>query len=101
MYTDGIPKPQGEAENQLLAIAAESKVGVEVCAAKPGWIRDASVSTRSIMAFALKMIASLPSVSVSECSATMLDQVVNGFEKEPLANEDLVRIGRGVLSAPL
>jgi hypothetical protein len=36
-------------------------------------------------------------VDVSECVAAMIDQVINGFEKEPLANADLVTIGREVL----
>jgi hypothetical protein len=53
------------------------------------------------MAMALKFSASVPSVSVSECSTAMLDQVVKGFENEPLANEDLIRIARPVLNAPL
>jgi hypothetical protein len=53
---------------------------------------------RSIMAFAMRLAMSMPSVTVTEISATMLDQVVNGFEKEPLMNEDLVRIGQRVLS---
>ena len=69
--------------------------------AKPAWITAATFSMRSIVAFAMRWTVSIPSVSVTECSATMLDQVVNGFDKEPLVNEDLVRIGRRVLSAPL
>lgn len=43
----------------------------------------------------------MPSVTVTEFSAAMIDQVVNGFEKEPLMNEDLVRIGRRVLKTSL
>lgn len=39
---------------------------------------------------------SLPSVGVVEFSAAMLDQVLNGFEKDPLENADLIRIGRKV-----
>jgi len=45
----------------------------------------------------LYLVASLPSLSVVEMSAAMLDQVLNGFEKDPLTNEDLVRIGRRAL----
>jgi hypothetical protein len=51
------------------------------------------------MAFAARLVMSMRSVSVTECSAAMLDQVVNGFDKEPLENEDLVSIGRRALSA--
>jgi hypothetical protein len=35
-----------------------------------------------------------PSVDVADISAALLNQVINGFEKEPLTNDDLVRIGR-------
>ena len=69
-----------------------------MCVTKSGWISSSTFSTRSIMAFVLKWTVSVPSVTVNECSAAMLDQVVNGFEKEPLMNEDLIRIGRRVLS---
>jgi hypothetical protein len=31
---------------------------------------------------------------VSEIAATLLDQAINGFEKDTLLNEDLVSIGR-------
>ncbi|KIM96698.1 hypothetical protein OIDMADRAFT_131398 [Oidiodendron maius Zn] len=88
------------AENQLLAVAAESKGDLEVCVAKPGWITAATFTTRSVVAFVMKLALSMPSVTITECSAAMLDQVANGFEKEPLVNKDLVRIGRRVLSAP-
>ena len=70
-----------------------------MCVAKPGWITASTFSTRSLMAFAARLVMSMRSVSVTECSATLIDQVVNGFDKEPLENEDLVSIGRRVLSA--
>lgn len=92
---------RGEAENRLLAVAAESKGGLEVCVAKPGWITDANFTMRSIVAFAMKWTVSMPSVSVTEISATMIDQVAKGFDQEPLVNEDLVRIGRRVLKTTL
>jgi hypothetical protein len=34
---------------------------------------------------------------VSEIAATLIDEVVKGFEKETLLNEDLVRIGQKAL----
>ena len=40
---------------------------------------------------------SLPNVDVAEISAAMLHEVIHGFEKEPLENDDLVRIGREAL----
>ncbi|EXJ77854.1 hypothetical protein A1O3_09013 [Capronia epimyces CBS 606.96] len=91
---------RGETENQLLAVAAESGGDLEVCVAKPGWITAATFTRKSIMAFVLRWTASVPSVTVSEISAAMIDQVAHGFDKEPLMNEDLVSIGRRALSAP-
>ena len=95
----GIEISQGEAENRLLAIAAESESNLEVCVAKPGWITAATFTRRSIMAFVMRLAVSMPSVTVTEISATMIDQVVRGFDKEPLVNDDLVRIGGRVLNA--
>jgi len=46
----------------------------------------------------LWFMASLPSVGVVEISSAMLEQVMSGFEKDPLMNEDLVRIGQKVSS---
>jgi hypothetical protein len=38
------------------------------------------------------------SVKGEELAAAMLDQVVRGFEMEPINNDDLVRIGAKVLA---
>lgn len=37
-------------------------------------------------------------IGVRELAAAMVDQVSNGFEKEPLENADLARIGKKVLA---
>jgi len=37
-------------------------------------------------------------ISVEELAAALLQQVQDGFEKEPLVNEDLKRIGKRVLA---
>jgi hypothetical protein len=47
-------------------------------------------------ATALKWAGLVDNVGLAEISAALLDQITNGFEKEPLMNEDLVRIGRGL-----
>lgn len=47
----------------------------------------------------MKFAGVVPNVSVVDVAAAMLDQVVNGFEKDPLMNDDLARIGKGVLDA--
>lgn len=38
-------------------------------------------------------------IGIKEVAAAMVDQVSNGFEKEPLENADLARIGKRTLSA--
>ncbi len=52
---------------------------------------------RSIMATALSATIALPSITVQALSAAMLDQVLNGFTKEPLENGDLAKLGNEVL----
>lgn len=42
-------------------------------------------------------ILGVPNVGLEEIAAAMLEQAVNGIEKDTLLNEDLVRIGRKVL----
>lgn len=44
-----------------------------------------------------RSIIGLPKVDVSEIAATLLEQAVNGIEKDTLLNEDLIRIGQKVL----
>jgi hypothetical protein len=40
----------------------------------------------------LYTLVGVPNVGVREISTAMLDQALNGFEKDTLENEDLVRI---------
>lgn len=42
-------------------------------------------------------IIGLPKILVSEIAVTLIDQAVNGFEKDTLENEDMVRIGQKIL----
>ena len=44
-----------------------------------------------------RSIIGLPLVGVSEIAATLLDQAINGIEKDTLLNEDLIRIGQKAL----
>ena len=62
--------------------------------AKPGIITAPGQYLKTAFATVMKYAMSLPNVNVSEVSAAMLHEVVHGFEKEPLGNDDLVRIGR-------
>lgn len=90
---------QGETENQVLAYASSHETQLEASVAKPGLIgsSDSSILSR-IRATVLWYGMSVPSIDVVEISAAMLDQVINGFEKDPLENADLVRIGKKVLA---
>lgn len=65
--------------------------------AKPGLIYAPGQYLKMAFATVLKYAMGLPSVSNAEISAAMLHEVVNGFEKEPLQSDDLVRIGRQAL----
>lgn len=65
--------------------------------AKPGLITAPGQYMKTAFATVMKFAISLPNVDVKEIAAAMLHQVINGFEKEPLQNEDLVRISQEVL----
>ena len=69
---------------------------MEACVAKPGLITAPGQFFKNTFSAVLGYVVSLPSIYVHEISAAMLHEVVNGFEKEPLMNEDLVRIAREV-----
>jgi len=71
---------------------------VQACVAKPGIVTDGSAA-RSVMAAVARLTNVVSYISVEELAAAMLNQIVSpsGFEKEPLTNDDLKRIGRAVL----
>jgi hypothetical protein len=81
-----------------LAFAASHPGEIEATVAKPGLILEPGNWGHWLRSWLLWLVASLPSIGNVEISAAMLDQVLNGFEKDPLVNDDLVRIGRKVLS---
>ena len=72
---------------------------VEACVAKPGLIIGPGQYLKMVGALYVKYVMSVPNVTVAEISAAMLHEIINGFEKEPLENDDLVRIGRQVLTS--
>ena len=65
---------------------------------KPGRITTPGQVLKTMLATVLKNVLFVPTIEVKEISAAMLHQVLNGFEKETLQNDDLVRIGRQALS---
>ena len=88
---------QGETESQVLAFASTHPGQVEVTVAKPGAITQPGNTFHWLRSWLLWLVASVPSIGNDEIAAAMLAQVVDGFEKDPLPNADLVRIGQKVL----
>jgi hypothetical protein len=74
---------------------------VEASVAKPGLI-DAPGKTgpwMNIVQTIGRSFIGLPKIDVREISATLLDQAVNGLDKETLSNEDMIGIGQKILAA--
>jgi hypothetical protein len=88
-------------ETKVLDFAKESGGAMEACVAKPGMIDGPGrqgLIQRAVINAGHSLIR-FPKVDVKEVAATLLDQALNGFEKETLENEDLIRIGQKILSA--
>ena len=83
----------------MLAYAASQPSGsVEACVAKPALVTSNSTILRSVWGAGLRWTSVAPHISVEELAAAMLHQVQVGFEKEPLLNDDLKKIGSEVLA---
>jgi hypothetical protein len=92
---------QGKTESLILDFAKNSNGAIEACVTKPGII-DAPGRTGPVMKVLGSIgraIISLPILDVGEIAATLLQQAVNGIEKDTLLHEDLVRIGQKALAA--
>ncbi|PRP82340.1 hypothetical protein PROFUN_10244 [Planoprotostelium fungivorum] len=83
---------RGETENLVLSFARDHSF--DACVIKPGPITAPWSIGRHLLGFLVRWTMGLHPVSVQEVSATMLHQVVNGFDKEPLEIDDIIRIGR-------
>ncbi|KAI8960899.1 hypothetical protein F5Y11DRAFT_349101 [Daldinia sp. FL1419] len=90
---------RGDTENQVLKLAAELD-GVEASVAKPGFITAPGEVMKSIVGTMIQFTIGIPSISVVDLATAMLDQVIDGFEKDPLMPEDLVRIAKAHRKAP-
>lgn len=73
---------------------------MEACITKPGLIDTPGQTGLALSAVktVARSIIGLPKVEVTDIAATLMDQAVNGIEKDTLLNEDLVRIGQNVLA---
>jgi hypothetical protein len=85
----------------VLAFGAERE-GIEVCVAQPGMVTSSVTFWRAAQArlfgFTNMFTRAIPNVARTELAAALLGQVVDGFEKEPLTNADLIRLGRVALA---
>ncbi|WP_394830007.1 hypothetical protein LVJ94_26220 [Pendulispora rubella] len=91
---------RGDVESRVLEHAKESRGAVEACIAKPGLI-DAPGRTGLMMKTVQtigRSLIGLPKVDLGEMAAALLEQAVNGLEKDTLLNADLVRIGTKALA---
>ncbi|RYP83828.1 hypothetical protein DL770_005298 [Monosporascus sp. CRB-9-2] len=82
---------RGETENRVLAYAAAHD-GVEACAAKPGLIFARSDALRAALGSLIYWVSGVRTIAVADLARVMLDQVIDGFEREPLTDGDLVRL---------
>ena len=80
----------------MLEFAKAQGPGFEACAAKPGLVTGQGIM-HAMFATAANVVASVPSIDVKVLSAAMIDQAIRGFEKEPLMNADLDRLGKEVI----
>jgi hypothetical protein len=81
----------------------KEKKGVEVCIAQAGVIANSTTWSRALVANLFRVVNFIgrpfPNIDRNELAAAVLDQAVNGIEKETLSNADLVRLGQQALKA--
>lgn len=65
---------------------------VEVAIARPGMIKDGN-PREGADKFEADAATKIPNILVQEVARAMLKQVVQGFEKETISNDDLKHIG--------
>jgi hypothetical protein len=83
----------------VLDFAVKHKDKVEATVAKPGLISAPGKYLWNAWISIISVTMSVPSIDLRDISAAMLNQVVHGFEKDPLMNDDLVRIAKGINKA--
>ncbi|KAJ8099000.1 putative nucleoside-diphosphate-sugar epimerase protein [Lipomyces tetrasporus] len=91
---------RGEAQSFVLNYAKDSRGAVEAAVAKPGLIDAPGKMSMAMNALSTigRSIIGLPKVDVHEVAATLIDQAINGIEKDTLLNDDLIRIGQKALA---
>lgn len=103
LRTSRAPSPvQSEVEQKVLALPKEYE-DVQVTVAKPGvitttktWARSAVQAVYSVNNI-LGRHGFLTNITTPQVAAAALHQVLHGFEKERLSNDELVHIGQEAL----
>ncbi|KAI1412345.1 putative nucleoside-diphosphate-sugar epimerase [Hypoxylon sp. FL1857] len=80
---------RGETETKLLALSTEL-AGIETCIVRPGYITAPGDIMKTIAGTVVQLTVGTPSISVVDLATVMLNEVVNGFDKELLLPGDLV-----------
>ncbi|KUI52602.1 hypothetical protein VP1G_00065 [Cytospora mali] len=81
---------RGEAKSRVLEFAEKSNGKVQSQVAKPGLI--------AAPGRVLPTIPGLPQKELSDIAVALIDQVVNGFEKNTLSNDDMTKVGQKVVA---
>ena len=85
----------------VLKYGTENRDQLDVCIAKPGLI--STVEGPNFLISGLQALAtsfiSLPLNRVDYVAAAMIQQVMGGFEKDTLLNDDLTRIGKSIVES--
>ncbi|KAI0181764.1 putative nucleoside-diphosphate-sugar epimerase [Hypoxylon sp. FL1284] len=89
-YMQEYMRMRGDTETKVLALAKE--LDVEVTVAKPGLVVAPGDMLKSALGTVMKWTIGLPHITTVDLSAAMLDQVINGFDKEPLMPDDLRKL---------
>ncbi|EMR66325.1 putative nucleoside-diphosphate-sugar epimerase protein [Eutypa lata UCREL1] len=87
---------QGEAETEVLAYAAKHD-RVEAAAARPGMIFGQDQMPRRIFGAVIGMLTWMWNIDNDALCRIMLGQVINGFEKDPLSDQDLARMAKRIV----
>jgi hypothetical protein len=91
---------QADTEREVLAFTAEHKdEGMEAMVVKPGFITGPGYPARNLFANVLDVLRLDRVITDKTIATAMLDQVINGFDGDPLMTPDLLRIAKRVSEA--
>ncbi|KAH7210857.1 uncharacterized protein BKA55DRAFT_744271 [Fusarium redolens] len=77
---------RGEVENQIMSFVKQHPGEVVACVARPGFIIDDSTDVQALKS---RMHKDVPMIRVESVAAALLQQALNGFDKEILWTDDM------------